>query len=816
MTRAISLRAVSKQRTKEWPFGAMRLVLAVTAVLAPEIGGLPLARSELETQHTQLEILPRGVAHRLGHKPTKDPEGDDASPQTSDAGHSSRKANAQRDASNKETPKKEPSSETASTTGSVEDEFKQKYGVDIHNITANYTRTWGDAKHNVMGLPSYVAVLVGGTIAALIVICTNSIGGRLAHPLPFLASDEQKMKDQIEQARDKVRLLQAAVQAKCLQEEALAEDEARRAAGDAKKPDGPTRDELVGEMLYRTQEVQRSAVGAANDTMKQAAPLIARASHVQNVLKESMTGVQERVGDLALKEATQMYAKMKDAIGVEDGNLLDSAELPNWFKADDESELDPPPFALLLGGMFAPAQIKMTRSQCQSQIIWNSIILATCVACFTMDGHHGCPDRLVWAWIYGMLILNAIDVVCCSCIAARCATAIGTLQEDEDATTRIRKTGNGVWDMFITLQANSGQFFKAYFAYQNVVDSPIYTMQRFMGFVSLGWGIFGMWITIEDVVKDTLTCDAKIILWFMHTYSWFFLLFLTWTALGLVLWLLRKLSGFTFVTAPIMKEAKEADDEVPFRLPLFQTLARSFLLRDSSTMLHIKAKQVEKDVTNFEQEIKDTKEKLRLRKAYLDQLEKSRVAAAANEKNLIETYKDKAREEGKLVDEVPFNPEDEHGSTSFGGAAGASSSGSAAGASSSNVFGGASSVMQPEHLAGFMQQASDAASSAGAASSSGAQSYLEQIQASAASAHAAASSAATGALASPQAAGFLPTNELASPLLQTEVGASSSQPIFLGQAGTSSDGAVAGGPAANQATGSAGEGSPANDDQESY
>ena len=37
------------------------------------------------------------------------------------------------------------------------------------------------------------------------------------------------------------------------------------------------------------------------------------------MFKESVSGVQERVGDLALREATSLYGKMKDAIGAEEG-----------------------------------------------------------------------------------------------------------------------------------------------------------------------------------------------------------------------------------------------------------------------------------------------------------------------------------------------------------------------------------------------------------------------------------------------------------------------------------------------------------------
>mmetsp|Transcript_92617 Transcript_92617/g.144472 ORF Transcript_92617/g.144472 Transcript_92617/m.144472 type:complete len:837 (+) Transcript_92617:68-2578(+) len=557
------------------------------------------------------------------------------------------------------------SSEPNATSTSVHDGYTLgDYGVDVNEIhdarvanLTNFTHTWGDQKHNVLGLPSWAAVLVGGAAAALIVICTNAIGNRLSHPLPFFASNEQRLKDQIEVAKEKVKILEEAVKIKREQERKAAEEEARRQRGEDVKPEpGPSHDELVGEMLYRTQEVQEQAVGAVNDSLKQAAPLLARAAYVQNVFSENMKLVQERAGDMALREASSLYGKMREAVGLDDDpggsdaimhrSSMGGYDLPDWFTLDDENDLDPPPFALLVGGMFAPAQIKMTRANCQSQIVWNSIIVAICTACAIIDSHHDCPDELVWVWKYGMLGLNGADILCCSFIAAKCASAICVLSDDDDKIGRVPETGNAVWDMFIAMQANSGQFFKAYFKYQNIIDSPIYTFQKFLCFISLVWGFLGIYVTCMDVVEDTLACDAKVVLWFMHTYSFFFMLFLTWTTLGLIVWVLQKLSGLTIVTAPIMESAKLADEEVPLKMPVFQTLARSFLLRDSSTMLHIKARQLEKEVYKLEREAEETKTKLEQRKHYLELLDRERRKAYDKEKKLIETYKEKTIEKG--------------------------------------------------------------------------------------------------------------------------------------------------------------------------
>lgn len=659
------------------------------------------------------------------------------------------------------------------TTAETLERELEDLGIDISNYTANFTHTWGKQKNNVMGLPGWASVLVAGVAAALIMIIFSSVGSRLAHPLPFFASGEHIMKDRIECAREKVRALEAAVEAKKAQEKYEKEEEERKAreALEGPQPDGPSHDELVGEMLYRTQEVQRQAVGAVNDSIKQAAPLLARAAHVQAVFQKTVHEVQARGSDMALKEASNLYGKLKGAVGDDSepslaGMAIESSmagdDLPAWLKFngdDDESNADPPPFALLLSGMFAPAQLKLARNGCNSQILWNSMMLAVCTACLTIDERHGCPDKMVWAWIFGMLIANGLDVICCSFIASRCATAIGKLQDDEDANARIKKTGNIIWDSYIMLQANSGRFFKAYFEYQNVVDSYIYTLQKFLTLVSTIWGCFGLYVSIHDIIEDSLECDAKIVLWFMHCYSFFFLLFITWSIVGLLLWALKRLSSMQCVSVPILAAAKDSDDEVPFRMPVFQTLVRAFVLRDNNTMLLVKAGQLQEEVTNLEKEIAETQTKMGYRQAYLKELEHKQKQAASNEKILIDRYKEQVIARGGTLPDASIS-----GSASSSGV-GIPDTGALLANAQSQFADAAGSLADVD----WQAQAQNAASSVAdhdwqgtvaqsqAALGSGASSFMEQASqaastAQAAAGQAAASDAASGVMQQAQAA----------------------------------------------------------------
>jgi hypothetical protein len=138
--------------------------------------------------------------------------------------------------------------------------------------------------------------------------------------------------------------------------------------------------------------------------------------------------------------------------------------ISDWLTLDDTNDADPPPFALLLGGMFAPAQIKAVKSNCRMQMIWNSFFIAVCSACAIMDMNHKCNDVFVKVWFFGLLSINLLDIVCCGFVGAKCASELRKLEEDTDSIARIRPTGNAIWDMYINLQSNSGSFFKAYFA----------------------------------------------------------------------------------------------------------------------------------------------------------------------------------------------------------------------------------------------------------------------------------------------------------------------------------------------------------------
>jgi len=145
--------------------------------------------------------------------------------------------------------------------------------------------------------------------------------------------------------------------------------------------------------------------------------------------------------------------------------------------------------------------------------------------------------------------------------------------------------------------------------------------------------------------------------------------------MGLMMWFVKKLSGLSMISGPILKMAQDSDDEVPFRMPVFQTLTRAFVLRDNNTLLLMKAEQLAKDVYSLENEIEDTKHKLNQRKYYLDELEKKRVAAATREKSLIDKYKKKVVESGGTLPG--------EAAPGFGAA-----SSSAAGPSSSNLGAG--------------------------------------------------------------------------------------------------------------------------------
>lgn len=444
-------------------------------------------------------------------------------------------------------------------------------------------------------VPAWLQMLVTGTIAAIIVLSCTKFGAWMTAPYWFFPTDEQKLKSDYEEAQYKADQIKDAIEAqKTAQwaekeaEENRLEEQRREAEGD---PEQTRPDPWAG--FKRT-------VGTYNSMVNEAAPLLQRATHASNTFQEGVEGIKVRMEDMAKKEAAELVERMKVAM---DTNTEVPQGLPEWasFLDFSEYEVEPPPVALLIAGMLAPAQLRSTRNQCKSTIAWDTIMVSAATIALILDWKKACGDTLVMVFFFGFLGLNVLDLLCRTLILMHAARAVRAIEEEEEAH-KPPSTGNSIWDAYNSIRMNSRQFFKALFQYDNLLNSWSYLFTKYVSLISAIWGAIGLYTSIANVVMDETQCDKKVTLYFMHVYSFFYLMFLLINLASLLFWILQRLSESNRVSSVVVGFAKSWDKEVPLGIPVFMTLVQAFVLRNSNDMLRVKAQQIAADITILEAE----------------------------------------------------------------------------------------------------------------------------------------------------------------------------------------------------------------------
>jgi hypothetical protein len=188
----------------------------------------------------------------------------------------------------------------------------------------------------------------------------------------------------------------------------------------------------------------------------------------------------------------------------------------------------------------------------------------------------------------------------------------------EDANSA--KTGNALLDAFTQLRRGGQTFFESYLKYRAIVESWLYMFLGWLSFIGFLWGGFGLFITINDIILDTLACDQQVILAFLHGYSFGFVVFLTWGIIGLVLSITQSLSSSSYVSVALMKLAKSMDDSLHHGLPVWLTLIQSFVLKNSSDELGLSERQVKEELRQLHERMREVDDELKGRKQLAQRL----------------------------------------------------------------------------------------------------------------------------------------------------------------------------------------------------
>jgi hypothetical protein len=226
----------------------------------------------------------------------------------------------------------------------------------------------------------------------------------------------------------------------------------------------------------------------------------------------------------------------------------------------------------------------------------------------------------VWIWQIGFLVVISIDLCCRNILIYWSSVQIRALKSKREELDKADSstTGIPIFDTFARLRRGGLSFFEGYFRYHSVIDSWLYGFMRFNSIVVLGWGGFGLYITIADIIMDSLACDAKLALAYQHLYSFMFVVFLTWNIVGLILWITNHISSTSVVSKPLMKFGKYVDDDNFHGLPVFLTLVKSFVLNNSSEALGLTEQQVRDEIRSLTEQKREIDDKFRNKQRSLE------------------------------------------------------------------------------------------------------------------------------------------------------------------------------------------------------
>ncbi|CAK0843833.1 unnamed protein product [Prorocentrum cordatum] len=239
----------------------------------------------------------------------------------------------------------------------------------------------------------------------------------------------------------------------------------QQSAGEVSQPaevSQPDHDALMGEMFARTSELERVAAETVSGIAQDLGgpQLIAKANHLKEV--GGISDLRTHVEKVAKDEGMLLMSKVQEAMDVNlDLELLDSP-----MKLFDSM----PPVGIIVAGIAAPMQLRSIKASSESSILTNGILLSVGVGVGFVDWNVPCHDKLVWVWLLVILMISSFLVLCHAWLKAECGAGLDAI-EKEQAESKTVKTGNDVWDTFVSLKSGSGSVLKALYTYDKIANS---------------------------------------------------------------------------------------------------------------------------------------------------------------------------------------------------------------------------------------------------------------------------------------------------------------------------------------------------------
>jgi len=469
-------------------------------------------------------------------------------------------------------------------------------------------------------LPAWAQAIITGLVMLICIAIYFTVVKMIYNPVPSRA-DSEKLSALLQETIEKVHQLEDQM-------------ETRRevnAMFEADEGEEGEQGEQASAQEREDRERNRVILEAASRLAEQSEKLQESSLKIQQKFGEVMEAGRGHMEDFAKKESAEMYEEVKKAVE-EDAEKVPRWEPPSWLT--EEGHLHVPPLMQIISGMFATSQIRLTRYFNSCCITVGGILIILSVVVFVVDWKKKCEEPNVWIWHIGFASISLLDIICRCIVVSRCTSGIDWLARQRQDLDK-QGGGGGIMDTIADFKRRTASFFDAFFQYHTVTESWAYSLTQFTSVLAMLWGGFGVYVSISDVVPDTLKCQARVALTYMHVYAFLYVILITWQLLVVIVWSLQVLSGSKFVRMPIIQAAKSIDDDSMKGMPIMLSLVQSFVLKDSAEVYSMKARQVLRDIHELETSLEKAEHDLIQRK-YARDVMHERSLEAPDEKEFMD------------------------------------------------------------------------------------------------------------------------------------------------------------------------------------
>merc|ERR1719353_2083611 len=316
--------------------------------------------------------------------------------------------------------------------------------------------------------------------------------------------------------------------------------------------------------------------------MQFVAPAVAKASRLKNTVEERDDEEGDSIGGGIARTCS------KKLFGEEEG----------------------PPLPLLLAGLMSPARLHLL-------VIWNRLQLILTVPVFLLlvgvmsfDIGRSCGSGSLWIWSLGMLALLGFTIIARLALLSKAVTALKELKHEGAASQLDIDSGGLIVDLKRRVMDNSSDFFCALVIYDRLVNSSASQCLNILNIAYIIWGAFGIGLSVWYIEADSTTCDALVLRFVAHAYSFLYVMLLSFTVPALFFWIFSAGLDNGGLEQHWRQASRQFDDSYTFGIPCASLLLRVFCLRNVMQIHEASLQDRESRVVDMMQHKSDLQEQV--------------------------------------------------------------------------------------------------------------------------------------------------------------------------------------------------------------